>query len=150
MKCAEQRQRKAGLPHAGVQAAAENTLYIVMFHRLHHPRQQRWKAQNVYLFPPRGQRCAVGVVGQGLRRDEGPVQRVQQLPLPRKAARGCVVPVGGIGVQLPQKFLSADGGSFQRKRRAVGRTDGTDCVKVKFRVQPLDFPLTIQIGRAHV
>ena len=50
--------------------------------------QQRWKAQNVYLFPPRGQRCAVGVVGQGLRRDEGPVQRVQQLPLPRKAARG--------------------------------------------------------------
>ena len=140
---AEQRQRKAGLPHAGVQAAAENTLYIVVFHRLHDPRQQRWKAQNAYLFPPRGQRCAVGVVGQGLRRDEGPVQRVQQLPLPRKAARGCVVPVGGIGIQLPQKFLPADGGSFQRKRRAVGRADGTDCVKVKFRVQPLNFPLTV-------
>ena len=140
---AEQRQRKARLSHAGVQAAAENTLYIVMFYRFHDPRQQRGKAQNVYLFPPRGQRCAVGVVGQGLRRDEGSVQRVQQPPLPRKAARGRVVPVGGIGVQLPQKFLPADGGSFQRKRRAVGRTDGTDCVKVKFRVQPLDFPPTV-------
>ena len=66
MQCAEQRQRKAGLPHDGVQAAAENTLYIVVFHWLYDPRQQRWKAQNVYLFPPRGQRCAVGQAGADL------------------------------------------------------------------------------------
>ena len=95
---AEQCRRKVRLPQFRVQAAAENAPHIVVFFRAALPRQQRREAQHMGLSAPVRQRAIVGIVGHGLRRDEGPIQCVQQPALPCKAARGRVVPVAGVGV----------------------------------------------------
>ena len=143
MQRAEQRQRKAGLAQRRVETAAKNTLYRVMPAVYGCARQQCREAQRMHLAAPGGQRCAVRIVRDGLRRDKAAVQRVKKLPLLGIAARGRVITVCSIGVKLPEKFLSADGRCLQRKGGAVGRTDRTDRVKVKFCVQAFDLAAAV-------
>ena len=59
-------------------------------------------------FRRRGQRGAGGVIPNGLPGDKGGGQMVQQLQLPRVAAGGLIIPVGSIGVQLPDGLFGLD------------------------------------------
>ena len=94
-------------------------------------------------FRRRGQRGAGGVISNGLPGDKGGGQMVQQLQLPRVTAGGLIIPVGSIGVQLPDGLFGLHLRGFQRKRGAVGRTNSADYIKMERSIQLFQLPAGI-------